>query len=228
VNPYSVWPYLVLLAVILLIFRLDRPFQAIDGAAAGSGERFAAIDGLRGLLAFGVFGHHAVRITVWRSPEMSGEFRIAADGALIHPLYRSVRVAGVALPEVETRLRTFIEQYQTQPQFVAEPLLRVAIGGEIEKPNLYFLRPDVTVTEAVALAGGPTVRGRRDRVRVLADGRVRLIRLDGSDPAGHAPIRSGDQLIVERRGSLFREIVAPVIGVAGAVAAIVNVSRGPR
>lgn len=170
----------------------------------------------------------AVRITVWRSPELSGEFRIAADGTLIHPLYRTVRVVGVALPEVERRLRTFIEQYQTQPQFVAEPLLRVAVGGEIEKPNLYFLRPDVTVAEAVALAGGPTVRGRRDRVRVLADGRVRLIRLDGSDPAGHVPIRSGDQLIVERRGSLFREIVAPVIGVAGAVAAIVNVSRSRR
>ena len=170
----------------------------------------------------------AVRITVWRSVELSGEFGIAADGTLIHPLYRAVRVAGVPLPEVESRLRSFIEQYQTQPQFVAEPLLRVTVGGEIERPNLYFLRPDVTVAQAVGLAGGPTVRGRRDRVRVLASGQLRLVRIDGSDPAGDVPIRSGDQLIVERRGSMFREIVAPVIGVAGAVAAIVNVSRGPR
>jgi peptidoglycan/LPS O-acetylase OafA/YrhL len=74
VSPYSVWPYLVILAAILLIFRLDRPFHAIDGAAGGSGERFAAIDGLRGLLAFGVFGHHAVLIPryletgVWLAP----------------------------------------------------------------------------------------------------------------------------------------------------------------
>lgn len=62
VSFYSIWPYLALLAAVLLIFRLDRPFRVIDGAAAGSGERFAAIDGLRGLLAFGVFGHHAVLI----------------------------------------------------------------------------------------------------------------------------------------------------------------------
>jgi peptidoglycan/LPS O-acetylase OafA/YrhL len=62
VSPYSVWPYLALLAVILLIIRRDRPFRAIDGATLDSGRRFAAIDGLRGLLAFGVFGHHAVLI----------------------------------------------------------------------------------------------------------------------------------------------------------------------
>ncbi len=167
----------------------------------------------------------AIRITVWRNEELTGEYQIAPDGTLVHPMYRAIRVAGIPLPDVEARIRTFLEGLQTQPQFVAEPLLRVTVGGEVVTPNLYFLRPDVTASQVVALAGGPTERGRRDRVRLLADGHIRFIRLDGSDAAGDLPIRSGDQFIVEKRGSLFRDVVAPMIGVAGAVAAIVNVSR---
>ena len=71
---YSIWPYLALLACILVILRRDRLFRALDGAAGDSTSRFAAIDGLRGLLAFGVFGHHAVLIPhyletgIWVAP----------------------------------------------------------------------------------------------------------------------------------------------------------------
>lgn len=167
----------------------------------------------------------AVRISVWRDSELSGEFQIAPDGTLLHPMYRAVRVAGIPMADVEARLRTFLEGLQTTPQFVVEPLLRVTVGGEVVTPNLYFLRPDVTASQVVALAGGPTERGRRDRVRLFADNRLRLVKVDGSDPAGDLPIRSGDQFIVEKRGSVFRDVIAPFIGIAGAAAAIINVSR---
>lgn len=74
---YSIWPYLALVAGVLLIIRLDWPFRAIDAAASGARDRFAAIDGLRGLLAFGVFGHHAVVVPsylqtgIWQAPPSS-------------------------------------------------------------------------------------------------------------------------------------------------------------
>ena len=37
-----------------------------------------------------------LRITVWRHPEMSGDFAVAPDSTLVHPLYQAVRVAGSA------------------------------------------------------------------------------------------------------------------------------------
>lgn len=166
-----------------------------------------------------------VRITVWRNPEMSGEFVIAPDGTLMHPVYRSLRVTGLSLADVENKIRVFLERYQTDPQFVAEPLLRITVGGEVMKPSLYFLAPDVTVAQVVALAGGATERGRTDRVRLLSGNRTRSIKLDGSDPSANLPVRSGDQFVVERRGSLFRDFVGPLIAIAGSAAAIINVSR---
>ena len=167
----------------------------------------------------------AVRIQVWRDSELSGEFPVGPDGNLVHPVYRTLRVAGVALPELDARIRTFLQRYQTEPQFVAEPLLRVTIGGEVEKPALYFLAPDVTIAQAVALAGGARERGRTDRIRLLSDGGIQSVKLDGRDPMASLPVRSGDQLIVERRGSVFRDVVGPLIGIAGSAAAIITVSR---
>jgi protein involved in polysaccharide export with SLBB domain len=170
----------------------------------------------------------AVRITVWRDSAMSGEFAIAADGSLRHPVYRTLRVAGVPLPDVEARIRTFLTRYQTEPQFVAEPLVRVTVGGEAARPALYYLSPELTIAQAMALAGGSTERGRTDRVRLITGGRVQSIKLDGRDAGGSLPVRSGDQLIVERRGSLFRDIVAPLFAIAGSAAAIITVTRERR
>ena len=110
------------------------------------------------------------------------------------------------------------------PEFVVEPLLHVEIGGEVVRPNLYTLRPETSVADAVALAGGPTDRGRRDSVRLLRDGGQMV--LDLTKPqAGMAstPIRSGDQILVDRKRAVFRETLGPIITVAGATAAILNV-----
>src|SRR5688572_4485310 len=59
-----------------------------------------------------------VRITVWRKPELSGEFVIAADGTVSHPLYRDVRVTGLPLDAVDARIREFLGKLEANPQFV--------------------------------------------------------------------------------------------------------------
>jgi len=165
-----------------------------------------------------------VRITVWRKPELSGEFVVTADGSVAHPLYREVRVAGVPLATAEQRLRTYLEKLEANPQFVIEPLLRVAVGGEVRQPNLYTLRPETSVSQAVALAGGPTERGRRDRLRLVRQDREVIVDLRRVDATGAGmPIRSGDQIVVERGRAVFRDYIAPAVSVFGGIAAIVSV-----
>src|SRR3954464_11599814 len=76
----------------------------------------------------------SVRIEVWRKPEFSGDFVVAPDGTITHPLFRSVRVAGLPFATAEANLRTFLGQYEENPQFVMEPLIRVAVSGEVPRP----------------------------------------------------------------------------------------------
>lgn len=171
----------------------------------------------------------AVRITVWRKPELSGEFVVAADGSLTHPLYRTVRVTDVPFSAIEQRVQTFLARFEENPQFVVEPLLRVTVGGEVARPNLYNLRPETSIAQAVALAGGATERGRADQVHLFRAGTRRMLDLmNPESEAGRLPIRSGDQIIVGRRRAVFREVVAPVMTVIGAVAAITNVALRNR
>ncbi len=165
-----------------------------------------------------------VRITVWRKEELSGEFVVTGKGTVAHPLYRDVQVVGIPLSMVESRLRTVLEKYEANPQFVVEPLLRVAVGGEVRLPNLYNLRPETSLSQAVALAGGPTERGRRDRLMLIRAGSEISVDLRRIDVTGAGmPIRSGDQITVERNSAVFRDFIAPTVSLLGAAAAIVSV-----
>src|SRR5512142_2074122 len=111
----------------------------------------------------------AVRIVVWRKPEMSGDFQVAADGSVKHPLYRDLKVAGLSMEKVQANLRNLLASYEADPQFLVEPLFRVAVAGEVRKPDLYTLPLETTIGQAVALAGGATERGRLDRVKLIRD-----------------------------------------------------------
>jgi polysaccharide export outer membrane protein len=168
----------------------------------------------------------SVRIVVWRSPELSGDFVVGPDGAITHPLYRTVKVAGLPMSTVEANLARFLSTYQSNPQFVVEPLVRVAVSGEVPRPAVFALRPETTVAEAVARAGGLTQFGRRDRVRLVrtqSNGTQREVSVDLSNPAdpfGSGPVHSGDLILVDRKRNVLRDIVLPVVGLAGSVASL--------
>src|SRR5437016_2136635 len=59
----------------------------------------SALDGAPVVLSPG----DAIRIIVWRNAELSGEFTIAPDGSITHPLYREIKIAGLPIPQVEER-----------------------------------------------------------------------------------------------------------------------------
>jgi protein involved in polysaccharide export with SLBB domain len=165
-----------------------------------------------------------IRIVVFRKPELSGDFPIAADGTIIHPLYREVQVTNVPLSTVEERLRTFLSKYETAPQFVIQPLVKIIVGGEVRTPNIYMVPPETTIAQALALAGGPTDRGLINDVRVVRDRQE--IRVDVSKPESDAQllqIRSNDQILVMRRRTSAFQYLAPVTSSIAAAAAITSI-----
>lgn len=168
----------------------------------------------------------SVRITVWRKPEFSGDFIVGPDGSITHPLYRAVRVGGVPFTTAESNVRTFLARFEQDPQFVIEPLVRVAVSGEVGRPQVFAVRPETSIAEAVAQAGGPNQFGKRDRVRVLRrepDGGQREMFVNLLDPAGGSSsvrVHSGDQIVVDRRKSFFRDVFLPGLSVVGSAASI--------
>lgn len=166
-----------------------------------------------------------VRVVVWQEPDLSGEFTIAPDSTLVHPLYSGVKVAGIPVGEAKARLGELLRRYESNPQFVIEPLVRVAVAGEVRQPSLYSLSPSITIAEAVAMAGGATDRGRLDRVTLVRDGSQWVY--DLTDPGGEAtrlPVRSGDRILVDRSSRVFRDYIVPALSVVGTIATVINLS----
>ncbi len=203
---------LAALALALLVTSMPAPASAQAPAATAAQSVLTPGD--------------SVRIEVWRKPEFSGDFVVAPDGTITHPLFRSVRVAGLPFATAEANLRTFLGQYEENPQFVMEPLIRVAVSGEVTRPLVFAARPETSISEAVARAGGATQFGARNRIRVLRmqpNGQQQQLVLNLQDPnttAGTLPVRSGDQIIVDRSKSFFRGIVVPALGIIGSVASL--------
>jgi protein involved in polysaccharide export with SLBB domain len=109
---------------------------------------------------------------------------------------------------------------------VIEPLLSVAVGGEVRSPGLYNLPLGTTLSQAVAQAGGGSDAGVLKKVRLIRGDRQEIVDLtDTRRNLGAMPVRSGDQIFLERRNNVFRDIVGPMASILGAAAAIVSVAR---
>ena len=199
---------------LLPIISIAMPEAIIAQAAAPRAEQVTLSPG------------DSIRITVWRKPEFSGDFIVGPDGTITHPLYRTVRVGGVPFTNAESNLRSFLARFEQDPQFVVEPLVRVAVSGEVGRPQVFAVRPETSIAEAVAQAGGPNQFGRREKVRVLrkdpngGQHEIVVSLLDPESPSATVRVHSGDQIVVDRKRSFFREVFLPALGVLGSAASI--------
>jgi protein involved in polysaccharide export with SLBB domain len=166
-----------------------------------------------------------VRISVWKNTELSGDFTIARDGTILHPLYRDVKVTGLPMSVVEDRIRTFLQTYQTNPQFIVQPLVRIIVGGEVRTPNVYSVPPETTVAQAIATAAGLTERGNLEKVILIRDRRQRRLDLTRVDSdVAMIQIRSGDQILVGRASPPIINYLGPVASTIAAAAAILSIA----
>src|SRR3954454_3444085 len=121
---------LVSLAILLASLVLARPILAQE--AAHQAERAE-----QAVLTPG----DSVRIVVWRKPEFSGDFVIAPDGSITHPLFRDVKVAGLPFETAERTLRAYLAKCEEIPHVLVEPLIRVAVSGDVTRPQVFAVLP---------------------------------------------------------------------------------------
>jgi polysaccharide export outer membrane protein len=152
----------------------------------------------------------ALRITVWKNPELSSEVRVRPDGTITLPLIGDVRAAGrtpTALRnEITNRLKAFIKDETAAVSIAVIEVnsYRFTVAGNAEKPGVYSSKYFVTVSEAVAMAGGlnryatPSkmviVRGEESDLRRIPIDYNRIS--SGEHPNENLVVLSGDSLYI--------------------------------
>jgi protein involved in polysaccharide export with SLBB domain len=163
-----------------------------------------------------------VEITVWQRDELSGEFTVSQDGTLVHPLYQQVRVTGLPSSQIQDRVRSYLSQFESNPQVIVRPLYKVAVAGAVMRPDIYSVQPGTTLSQVVTQAGGVTETADTDDVQLTRGTRVTEFNLRDLG-AVQTQVQSGDQILIkaEAGGGGFTQRVLPFIHTGLLIANIV-------
>lgn len=112
-----------------------------------------------------------VRVTVWKDPSVSTEMAVRPDGVITVPLVGEVKAAGRTTgdvkAEVEQRLSAYVKNAVVTVAVIEINSYRFTVAGNVERPSMFSPRYYVTVSEAIALAGGPNRFASSDEVVVI-------------------------------------------------------------
>jgi len=135
---------------------------------------------------------------------MSGDFSVSGAGRVVLPRLGELQVASIPADSLRRFLTDRYRVYLNNPSIEVLVLRRVSVTGAVKTPGVYPLDPTLTISDAIALAGGPADDGKRDKVEIRRGGKVIVADLRNDVVIADSPIQSGDQLYVPTKAWLTR------------------------
>lgn len=158
-----------------------------------------------------------VRITVYQSPDLTLDARVAESGVISYPLLGTVRLGGLSVAQAQAAITRglrdgkFLKQPQVTVLVTQVRGNQVSVLGRVNKPGRFPIDlVGMRLSEALALAGGVaedgndvvTLSGRRNGKPFRRE--VDLPGLYGSQPRGDDPaLQNGDVVFVGRAPTVY-------------------------
>lgn len=153
-----------------------------------------------------------IAIKVVQDPNLDGEYVIDSDGGIQYPLVGPMRLEGLTTADARRKIGTGLKELYVDP-FVTVNLLSqmqqyVRVMGQVPKQGRIPLTRDMTILDAVAEAGGPTLDASLRKIvlirriseeRVVAgyfDYRDAVLNPSSEAWASNIPLQRGDVIYV--------------------------------
>lgn len=138
-----------------------------------------------------------------RKPEMQIEDVVDDSGSVNLPLIKRIVFAGKTTSTVEQEIeRRYIDDkfYKNITVNVVIPQRLIYVTGEVKLSNKYPLSPGLTLSQAIATAGGVTDFVDRKKIKLIRNGKTTLHDLIEiqKDPSKDIVLEAGDQIDVPR------------------------------
>lgn len=112
-----------------------------------------------------------LEVAVWGYEDLSRTVIVRPDGNISLPVVGELRAQGTTPDELAQRVTTSLSRWVKSPRVsvIVKSFAQhqVFILGAVNRPGVYPLQPGLTVTEAIALAGGFTSNADRNHLTVL-------------------------------------------------------------
>lgn len=148
-------------------------------------------------------------IAVWQERDLSVDVHVRPDGTITMPLVGELRAAGRTTGQLRDDIKQRLGQYlKTAIVTVAVNGVnsyRFTVAGNVAQTGIFNSNYYVTVSEAIAMAGGPNEYADADHVVIIRSdpsGRLRRIPIDyeaileGERPDQNIVILAGDTVFV--------------------------------
>lgn len=166
-----------------------------------------------------------VRLRVYREPDLSGEFVVPEDGQVVFPKVGRIKVDVMTTDSLTSLLVAEYAKSLRDPAIEVTVLRRVNVVGAVRSPGFYYADQTVTVKGALALAGGVTPEGNRNRVELTRGTMHKSFSVSGEPTLADSPIQSGDQVTAPERSWFARNTALVVSGITGIAVLVVTVVR---
>ena len=114
-------------------------------------------------------------------PEMAG-YLVGSAGEIELPLVGPIKVGDLTVTESSALIKQKLKPFLKEPTVsVRNQNFRISVLGEVARPALFTVPNDqITLIEALSLAGDATIYGRRDNVLIVREeeGRKNFARVD--------------------------------------------------
>jgi len=112
-----------------------------------------------------------VRISVWKSEDLSTDASVRPDGTITVPFVGELQAAGRTAAELQQeaaqRVAGIVRDAIVTVSVIEVNSYRFTVAGNVEHPGLFTSRSYVTVSEALALAGGPNRYASTDQIVIV-------------------------------------------------------------
>jgi len=148
-----------------------------------------------------------LRISVWDNKDLTLDLVVRPDGKISMPLIQDVQAEGLTAAELADEIQRKLSAYIVNPE-VSVIVLQVNapkyfVIGYVAKPGTYPLRGEMSVLQALALAGGFTQFASPKSIKLIrnANGRQESREVnyyDMIEPGGKGNylLKSGDTIVV--------------------------------
>ena len=162
---------------------------------------------------------------VWREPKLSDTVMVDERGDVMLPKVGIVNASALTIGAFRDTVRARIAEFLRDSPIELVVLRRVAVNGEVAKPNVYYVDVTTTVRDVIARAGGVTDVGNADNVVVIRDGQRIPVHDWQRDRSVRSDLRSGDQVVVGRKNWLSMNALPALSVMTGVVSLVVVLFR---
>ena len=149
-----------------------------------------------------------VRVSVYRDPDLSGQFPVSPDGTILMPLIGAVPAAGLSESQLVANLRRSLGEYLVDPQlavsvqsYQSQFVVVAQPGGSAHR---VALRPGMTLRDVVSEAGVPLSGSQQIALAREGDTATPIILSAPDLDSPDAPLpRDGDVLTVQQPDVIF-------------------------